>query len=152
MKKLILLFVLVSNVVLSQTETKMEKDVYRLLSELRVSNNLSSLKNNAVLDSAAEYFLESFVSQNEDNISYEVLSDSFKINVFRINFYVLDNFNESWYNDQLTKLIEFESPYHLSAKESTFINVSVKCNQAGRFVTIVSYGTKNAICHLPERN
>lgn len=151
MKKLILLFVIISNSIVAQDVANFKQDIRKAFDSLRIANNLNPLKSDSDLDSAGEYLAKTFTNSH---ISYEAVSDSFNINVFGYYVFGIQYWSPELWAIQLNNIVKkHESILTTIKNPNTCWNISIySYGEFSNYVAIVTYGTKDAICHLPKRN
>jgi len=151
MKKLILLFVIISNSIVAQDVADFKHDIRKSFDSLRIANKLNPLKSDSDLDSAGEYLAKTFTNSH---ISYEAVSDSFNINVFGYYIFGIQYWSPELWAIQLNNIVKKHESVLIAIKNpNTYMNVSIySYGEFNNYVAIVTYGTKDAICHLPKRN
>lgn len=150
MKKLVLLFVIVSNVVVAQNVINFKQDIYRALDTVGIPN-IASLHSD--LDAAGAYIAT--LVMNHEDVDLKAVSNSFNINVYRYFIYGFQYWTpEIWKEMQLKNIIRRHAPLHELAIEPTFMSVAIDEFEGGigNHIVIIAYGVKEAICGLPKRD
>ena len=150
-KKLVLVFVITSNSLLAQKIPDFKQDIQKAFDSLRIANELEPLKSHADLDAAAEYLVK---IHKKSDFSYEAISDSFNINVFRYYVFGIQYWTPELWAIQLNNIIKNHGSVLTGGKyPNTYTNISIySYGEFGNYAAIVIYGTKDAICHLPQRD
>lgn len=150
MKKLLFLLVIISNGIAAQDIADFKHDIRKAFDSLRIANQLSPLTSHSDLDAAGEYLVKTYKNKN---FSYENISDSFNINIFRYYRFGIQYWNRELWAIQLNNIVKnHESVVTAIKSENTYMNISIySYGEFGNYVAIVTYGTKDAICHLPKR-
>ena len=150
MKKLVLLLIIISNSLVAQEIADFKHDIRKAFDSLRIANKLNPLKSDSDLDSAGAYLAKTFTNSQ---ISYEAVSDSFNINVFRYYVFGIQYWTPELWTIQLNNIVKnHESVITASTNPNTCMNISIySYGEFNNYVAIVIYGTKDAICHLPKR-
>ena len=151
MKKL---FVFVATFVISisfsQKENTILEKVTKELNTSRTNLSFYIFENHLDLDKAIDYYASNLI--NNQNINLETLSKKFKINIFKQNIYPIRYFDENILNEQVRYIVEQEIVNNstMTMTSDFFRDITVIKNSYGEYLTIVSYGTKHAICNLPD--
>ena len=150
MKKLVLLLIIISNSLVAQEIADFKHDIRKAFDSLRIANKLNPLKSDSDLDSAGAYLAKTFTNSQ---ISYEAVSDSFNINVFRYYVFGIQYWTPELWTIQLNNIVKnHESVVTASTNPNTCMNISIySYGEFNNYAAIVIYGTKDAICHLPQR-
>jgi hypothetical protein len=150
MKKLILLFVIISNSIVAQDVADFKQDIYRALDTVGIPNIASP---HSDLDDAGAYIAK--LVMNHEDVDLKAVSDSFNINVFRYFTYGITYISpEFWKQTQLKNIIRRHAPLHELLIHPDFMSVAIDKFEDSKVnhVIIIAYGTKGAICGLPSRN
>jgi hypothetical protein len=150
MKKLILLFVIISNSIVAQDVINFKQDIYRALDTVGIPNIASP---HSDLDDAGAYIAK--LVMNHEDVDLKAVSDSFNINVFRYFTYGITYISpEFWKQTQLKNIIRRHAPLHELLIHPDYMSVAIDKFEDSKVnhVIIIAYGTKGAICGLPSRN
>ena len=151
MKKLIIFIAtFISGVSIAQQENNIINKVTKELNQSRSQLGFYIFEDHKDLDLAIDYYAKNLVDNK--NIDLETLSKKFKINIFKQNIYPIRYFDETILNEQIQYIVEQENVNNstISAAGDFFRDITVIKNTYGEYLTIVSYGTKYAICNLPD--
>lgn len=151
MKKLIIFIAtFISGVSIAQQENNIINKVTKELDQSRSQLGFYIFEDHKDLDLAIDYYASNLI--NNQNIDLETLSKKFKINIFKQNIYPIRYFDENILNEQVQYIVEQEIVNNstMTTTSDFFRDITVIKNSYGEYLTIVSYGTKHAICNLPD--
>lgn len=151
MKRLIIFIAtFISGVSIAQQENNIINKVTKELDRSRSHLGFYNFKNHDDLDNAIDYYAFNLI--NDQNIDLETLSKKFKINIFKQNIYPIRYFDETILNEQVQYIVDQENVNNstMTSAGDFFRDITVIKNSYGEYLTIVSYGTKYAICNLPD--
>jgi len=135
----------------SQKESFIISSITKELNESRSQLNKNIFKNHPDLTLAIDSWTSQYILGNTGNtIDIESLSKKFKINIVSVEIYPVRYFNEVIWKEQLQYIIDAETDNNLYLNDSYFYRcITVKKNKFDEYITVVTYGTKMAICHRP---
>ena len=135
----------------SQKESFIISSITKELNESRSQLNKNIFKNHPDLTLAIDSWTSQYILGNTGNtIDIESLSKKFKINIISVEIYPVRYFNEVIWKEQLQYIIDAETDNNLYLNDSYFYRcITVKKNKFDEYITVVTYGTKMAICHRP---
>jgi len=135
----------------SQKESFIISSITKELNESRSQLNKNIFKNHPDLTLATDFWTSQYILGNTGNtIDIESLSKKFKINIISVEIYPVRYFNEVVWKEQLQYIIDAETDNNLYLNDSYFYRcITVKKNKFDEYITVVTYGTKMAICHRP---
>ena len=135
----------------SQKESFIISSITKELNESRSQLNKNIFKNHPDLTLAIDFWTSQYILGNTGNtIDIESLSKKFKINIISVEIYPVRYLGEVVWKEQLQYIIDAETDKNLRLNDSYFYRcITVKKNKFDEYITVVTYGTKMAICHRP---
>ncbi len=135
----------------SQKESFIISSITKELNESRSQLNKNIFKNHPDLTLAIDSWTSQYILGNTGNtIDIESLSKKFKINIISVEIYPVRYLGEVVWKEQLQYIIDAETDKNLRLNDSYFYRcITVKKNKFDEYITVVTYGTKMAICHRP---
>ena len=136
----------------SQKESFIISSITKELNESRSQLNKNIFKNHPDLTLAIDFWTSQYILGNTigNSIDIEFLSKKFRINIVSVEIYPVRYFNEVVWKEQLQYIIDAETDNNLRLNDSYFYRcIIVKKNKFDEYITVVAYGTKMAICHMP---
>ena len=135
----------------SQNESFISSSITKELNESRSQLNKNLFKNHPDLTLATDFWTSQYILGNTGNtIDLESLSTKFKINIVSVEIYPVRYLGEEIWKEQLQYIIDAETDNNLRLNDSYFYRcITVKKNKFDEYITVVTYGTKMAICHRP---
>jgi hypothetical protein len=136
----------------SQKESFISSSITKELNESRSQLNKNIFKNHPDLTLATDFWTSQYILGNTGNtIDIESLSKKFKINIISVEIYPVRYLGEVVWKEQLQYIIDAETDKNLRLNDSYFYRcITVKKNKFDEYITVVTYGTKMAICHRPD--
>ena len=135
----------------SQKESFIISSITKELNESRSQLNKNIFKNHDDLKIATDFWTSQYILGNTGNtIDLESLSTKFRINIVSVKIYPVRYLGEVVWKEQLQYIIDAETDENLRLNDSYFYRcITVKKNKFDEYITVVAYGTKMAICHMP---
>jgi hypothetical protein len=140
----------------SQKESFISSSITKELNESRSQLNKNIFKNHPDLTLATDFWTSQYILGNTignpigNTIDLEFLSKKFRINIVSVKIYPVRYLGEVVWKEQLQYIIDAETDNNLCLNDSYFYRcITVKKNKFDEYITVVTYGTKMAICHRP---
>ena len=140
----------------SQKELFISSSITKELNESRSQLNKNIFKNHPDLTLAIDFWTSQDILGNTignpigNTIDIEFLSKKFRINIVSVEIYPVRYLGEEIWKEQLQYIIDAETDNNLRLNDSYFYRcITVKKNKFDEYITVVTYGTKMAICHRP---